>query len=120
MDRIRWLLHPLTLWGALLRVQAEAEHLRKLAAEAEAEAAQLRTEVARRRPKVGKWHDWETLSALYDDRGLQVANVSESSWFAHREYTERAHGGAASLQEAKAAALAVLRTWCDVTDAEGK
>ena len=74
--------------------------------------------VETRRPKVGPWTSPGT---LHDAGGGTVASVWPSAggwgWVANRPHLGPLNGTAETEDAAKAAALAVLSTWCDVADA---
>ena len=78
------------------------------------------------RPKVGPWVPYFAGSKptgwqRFDDRGFQVAWVGSGEpcpWNASRSFAPPENGQAPTLEAAKAAALAVLRTWADVEGEE--
>lgn len=78
-----------------------------------------------RRPKAGAPVEVTGGWCVYDDRGVLVASWSPASggdwtWTASRPHKVGAHGRTKTESDARAAALAVLRTWADVEGHEGK
>ena len=74
--------------------------------------------VERRRPRVGPW---TSSGMLHDAAGGTVASVWPCpggwGWVANRPNLGPLNGTAETEDEAKAAVLAVLSSWCDVVDA---